>query len=65
VVAIAILDTGVDPRASGLRKTSDGKPKIINIIDCGAGDKGRSTVVKAKDGLYFLGLLRKTVKMGN
>ena len=31
---IAILDTGCDLAAAGLLKTSDGKPKYADFIDC-------------------------------
>ncbi|KAG9320905.1 hypothetical protein KVV02_004556 [Mortierella alpina] len=47
---IAILDTGVDPGAAGLQVTSDGKPKVIDIVDCsGSGDIPTTTIVKPTD----------------
>ncbi|CAI9260290.1 unnamed protein product [Lactuca saligna] len=47
-VVIAIFDSGVDPAAAGLQVTSDGKPKVLDVIDCtGSGDIDTSTVVKA------------------
>nr|KYP74790.1 Tripeptidyl-peptidase 2 [Cajanus cajan] len=47
-VVIAIFDSGVDPAAAGLQVTSDGKPKILDILDCtGSGDIDTSKVVKA------------------
>ncbi|XP_021765110.1 tripeptidyl-peptidase 2-like [Chenopodium quinoa] len=47
-VLIAIFDSGVDPAAAALQVTSDGKPKVLDVLDCtGSGDVDTSTVVKA------------------
>ncbi|XXG85157.1 hypothetical protein AAC387_Pa11g0297 [Persea americana] len=55
-VLIAIFDSGVDPAAAGLQVTSDGKPKIIDVLDCtGSGDIDTSKVVKADADGYIMG----------
>ncbi|KAL5811222.1 hypothetical protein ACOSQ4_027790 [Xanthoceras sorbifolium] len=46
-ILIAIFDSGVDPTAAGLQVTSNGKPKILDVLDgTSNGDIDTLTIVK-------------------
>ena len=50
-IIAAVLDTGIDLQAAGLRTCPDGAPKIVDVVDAsGAGDVSMAVVRDAVDG---------------
>lgn len=71
-VIVIILDTGVDPGLDGLMTTSEGKQKIIDVVDySGAGDVIYQPATRNGDTLSFngfrmlTGLSTQTIKSWN
>ncbi len=63
-ITVAIFDTGVDPGAAGLQTTSDGRPKIVDLVDgSGSGDVDTTTVRKAEGGV-IKGASGRPLKLG-
>lgn len=63
-VIIAVFDTGVDPAAAGLRVTTTGKRKVIDIIDgSGSGDVNTSKIVERNEDGTLAGLTGLTLTL--
>ncbi|XP_053683189.1 tripeptidyl-peptidase 2 [Sabethes cyaneus] len=63
-VTIAILDSGVDPRAKGLEKIPGGEVKVIERFDCsGCGDVDTSKIVTAAPDGTIVGLSGRVLRL--
>jgi tripeptidyl-peptidase-2 len=48
-ITVAIFDTGIDPGAVGLQTCPDGRPKVLDVVDCtGSGDVNTTTELTAE-----------------
>jgi hypothetical protein len=65
-ILVAVLDTGCDLAAAGLLKTSDGRPKYIDFLDCtGGGDIDTQTVAARQPDGTVTGLSGRTLRLGS
>lgn len=60
-----MLDTGCDLSAAGLLKTSEGKPKYVDFLDCtGSGDVDTSRVARREADGILEGITGRRLKLG-
>lgn len=61
---IAVFDTGVDPGTKGLQITTDGLPKMVDVLDCaGSGDVDTSEIVKPDSEGFIKGVNGNLLKL--
>ena len=64
-VLVAVLDTGCDLAAAGLQKTSDGRNKYVDFLDCtGGGDVDTRKVVERDADGTIPGLSGRSLTLG-
>ncbi|MDB4777361.1 S8 family serine peptidase [Verrucomicrobia bacterium] len=63
-IKIAVLDSGVDPGAPGLSTTSQGLPKVIDILDAtGSGDVDTSVIETPNENAQVEGLSGRRLQL--